>query len=337
MKHNTPQAVAVTAALLALSAACGVGDSDPNATSSNSGAYPVTVDNCGRSVTIERQPTRVVALGPSEVTSLYAAGGADKLVGRDDAGQKSKPYPAEIRDAVAAVPQFGAGGGAISLESLVALKPDLVVGSVSETISPETLASVGIPMLNLRGNCGSDHAPGDNDGTADFDDLYSDVTTFGTVLGTATHASGTIADMRERVERVRAASTLRGTTAAAVIIFKNSLEVYGARSMTHTQFSHLGIEDVFAGTDSRVFETSIEELISRDPDLLVVLSYSESDDETRRNFLSIPGTDKLKAVRNNALFVQPYELSSQGVLSVDGLENMAQRLPQLVGSPSSTQ
>ena len=307
-------------AALAL-AGCSTGDP----ASGNDGRSATTLVNCGREVTFDHEPERVVALGPSEVTTLYSAGAASKLVGRDDAGKKSDPYPPDIRAAVADVPQLGSGGE-VTRENIIALNPDLVVGSVTETISPETLAAVGIPMISLSGNCGSNHAPGLGDGTADFDDVFNDVTELGRLLDTTDRSTAAVATMRQQVARAEPAAALRGRTAAAVIVFENSLEVYGRQSMAHTQFQALGLRDAFGDADSRVFEASVEQLVSRNPDVVMILSYGESDAQAKARFLRIPGASDLAAVRGNRVFVQPYEYSSQGTLSVTGLQNMSRAL-----------
>lgn len=289
----------------------------------------MTIENCGREVTIDRKPERVVALGPSEVTTIYSAGAASSLVGRDDAGEKSRPYTEDIRDAVADVPQLGSGGE-ISRENLVAMEPDLVVGSVRETITPETLAAVGIPMIGLRGNCGS-HAPGSSDGTADFDDVISDVDLLGRLLGTDENAKASVAEIRARISQVQPPAEVQGKTSATVIVTGSSLKAYGSWSMAHTQLQALGARNVFGDVDSRVFEVNVEDLIERDPEIVVLLSYGETDEQAKEKFLRIPGVSDLFAARTDSLFVQPYEYSSQGSMSVTGLENMAQNLAANMG------
>jgi iron complex transport system substrate-binding protein len=308
--------------------ACGIGNQQPT---NQSDGYPRIVDNCGTEVPISRKPERVVALGPSEVTTLVAAGAGKTLVARNDLG-KADPYTPDIQRAVTSVPQLGKGGE-VTAETLVAQQPDLAVGSVSETLSYDRLKAVGIPLIALRGNCGSAHAPGRGDGTADFDDVYHDVETLGGLLGSADTARSSVSALHARVDAAKSAGAtnpqLQNKSAAALIIVKNGIRAYGSASMAHTQLTALGLRNVFANTTSRVFDANVENIIDRDPDYLVLLSYGESDAQARANLLGIPGAGDLKAVRDNKLLVQPYEYSSQGVLAVNGLENMAQRLPTL--------
>lgn len=312
------------ASVVALMSGCGAS----GRTSGSETEFPTTINNCGHDVRIERQPQRVIALGPSEVTTLYAAGATKRLVARGDMGNKSASYTPEVKAAVASVPQI-ASSGEITRESLIGLRPDLVLGAVTESMSAESLNAVGIPMLSLRGNCGSSHAPGSSDGTADFDDVFSDVSRLGNLLGTIAHASASIADMRKRINKVKSSTQLQGKTAAAVIVWQNTLDVYGRPSMAHTQFQTLGIKDVFGDVDNRVFDGNIEAIIARNPDLVMILSFNETAEQAKEKFLRIPGAASLAAVRNNALFVQPYEYSGQGAGAVNGLENMSKNLTKI--------
>jgi iron complex transport system substrate-binding protein len=316
----------VTAVIAAAAALTTAGCGGAGAvTAPTGGQYPMTFQNCGHDVTVERKPRRIVALGPSEVATLHTAGAAGLLVGRNDEGVRSAAYPQDLRDAVAAVPQLGVGGE-VTRENVVALQPDLAVGSVSETLTPESLAAVGIPLRSLRGNCGSNHAPGVGDGTADFDDVYDDVAALGALAGTGDQARAAVEDLRRRVAAAVPPAEVRGRTAAAVIGVRGGLRAYGRSSMVHTQLTALGLQDVFGDVGSRVFDASIEEIVARDPAVVVILSYDQTDQQARDAFLSIPGAANLTAVRTGQVLVQPYEYSSQGTLSVTGLENMARHL-----------
>ncbi|MFP5022403.1 ABC transporter substrate-binding protein [Pseudonocardia phyllosphaerae] len=311
---------AITAVTSLALAGCGGGS-----TQAGADGYPMTIENCGHDVVVDHKPERVVALGPSEVTTITTAGGASKLVGRDDAGLRSAPYPPAMRAATANVPQLGTGGE-VTREAIIDARADLVVGKSTETVNPDTLSAVNIPLYALRGNCGSNHAPGTSDGTSDFEDVFSDLTVLGKLFGTEQQASAAIADMKKRIAATKAPASLQGKSAAALIVFKNGLEAYGSQAMSHTQLQTLGLRDVFGDTPKRVFEANIEEIIARNPDVVVLYSYNETPEQAKQNFLRIPGAANLNAVKNKTVLVQPYELSSQGALAVNGLENMAKNL-----------
>ncbi|WP_219996300.1 hypothetical protein [Nocardioides humi] len=82
-------ALAATTSLLAVSA-CGLATESQSAEggSSDSDAYPVTVENCGAEVTFDAEPERVVLLKSAAVPYLSALGVLDRVTAR--AGE----YPA---------------------------------------------------------------------------------------------------------------------------------------------------------------------------------------------------------------------------------------------------
>lgn len=103
----------VALALVALSASATAG-------------YPVTlVDELGRTVTLEREPERVISMVPSHTEMVCALSACDKLVGVDSFSN----YP----EAVLALPRLGGAltgyEGGPDIEAIVALAPDLVLVS----------------------------------------------------------------------------------------------------------------------------------------------------------------------------------------------------------------
>ncbi|MGH3696949.1 MAG: hypothetical protein ACRDRX_23710 [Pseudonocardiaceae bacterium] len=107
----------------------------------------MTVESCGQQVTIKQPPERMVVLGDNSVTLLEAAGALDTVVGLA-AEPPLEIYDGATRAAVEKIPPLGAGetaGGSVqvSLEEIIARKPDLVVGNVSA----ESGITPGLPRL----------------------------------------------------------------------------------------------------------------------------------------------------------------------------------------------
>src|SRR5439155_5723099 len=86
--------------------------------SPSAAAFPASVtDFQGRSVAISKRPERIVSIGPSNTEFLFALGAGDRVVGDDDFSDE--PAPAKAKEHV--------GGVKLNLETLVALKPDLII------------------------------------------------------------------------------------------------------------------------------------------------------------------------------------------------------------------
>ena len=106
---------------------------------------------------------------------------------------------------------------------------------------------------------------------------------------------------------------------------------YGSRSMAHPQLESAGLDNVFGDVDERVFEVTLEELLGRDPDVVVLL-YGDGDPAAVEEALtSLPGADELTAVREDAVMTQLFNFTEPPTpLSIDGLERIVDRF----GDPS---
>jgi iron complex transport system substrate-binding protein len=98
------------------------------------------VDDRGVRVQVPRPPQRIVSLMPSLTETVCALGACARLVGVDDYSN----WPA----AVNALPHVG-GLEDARVESIVALRPDLVLVPTSSRVLPR-LAVLGVPMIALE-------------------------------------------------------------------------------------------------------------------------------------------------------------------------------------------
>lgn len=101
------------------------------------------VDMLGRTVTLPTPPRRIVSLVPSVTELIYALGGEDRLVGRTDFCDH--PPAAQIKPSV---------GGMISpsLETIVTLKPDVVIATTSgnRVDTFNKLTQIGVPVYAVH-------------------------------------------------------------------------------------------------------------------------------------------------------------------------------------------
>ena len=102
----------------------------------------VEVDDLDITVTLEAQPQRIVSLSPSNSELLFALGVGNRLVGVTEHCN----YPSEAEQ----IEKVG-GFKALSIEKMLALKPDLVVAIKGNTLeSLEALRSFDIPVFALN-------------------------------------------------------------------------------------------------------------------------------------------------------------------------------------------
>lgn len=103
-------------------------------------------DDLGRTHRFEKLPKRFVSMLPSLTESLWVLGGGAQLVGVD----RYSNWPAEV----AKLPHLG-GLDDAQIEGIAALKPDVVIASVSAR-SLDKLEALGFTVLRLRSESHAD-------------------------------------------------------------------------------------------------------------------------------------------------------------------------------------
>lgn len=311
-------------ALVLLLSACGAAGTGAQQEVSADFA-PVTVENCGAEVSFDAPPERMVLLKSAPVPYLHELGVMDRVVAR--AGQYPADYYddatlAELDEIALLTDRTDASGHLqISRETVIGQEPDLVLGAV-DNLSRESLEAVGIPLLEEPALC--------PDGVDDpsFDDVGEQMRLYGEVFGEQERAEAAVAAMEERVERLQERAG-DGTTTAAVLyptIGGGTTYAYGTRSMAHPQLEAAGLDNVFGDVDERVFEVTLEELLGRDPDVIVLLHGDGDPADVEAALTDLPGADQLTAVREGEVMTQLFNFTEPPTpLSVDGLERLVDR------------
>ncbi len=119
---------AITVVLAASACSAGGGGGTTGSSSgSGGGAYPVSLQNCGRTVTVPADPDRVVSLWQSTTEALLALGLRERIV----AVQKNyAPYAPSVADAARGLKDIGSSMSFPSKEVLLSERPDFVTGQV---------------------------------------------------------------------------------------------------------------------------------------------------------------------------------------------------------------
>jgi iron complex transport system substrate-binding protein len=292
-------------------------------------AGPVSIPSCGKDVTLEAPPSRIL-VHREQSTLVAAAGGADRIVAR--AGEASVPL-GPYADALAGVPQISENDmTAPSREVVLGEQADLVVAARVQADYLDALDQVGVPSVVPPWFC-SQVAPGNDDAAAvGFDALYDTITRYGRAFGTEEFATDTVDGLRGRVAAVE---QQMGATAPRTVVNvwlgrETVTSVYGALSINNTVMSTLGLTNMFADMEARNPTVSFEAILGKDPELIIV-SYLPSNGYTEesavRAFAEIPGADQLAAVRSGRVVAMNSGYLNGGPLAVDGLEMLAQRLP----------
>lgn len=291
--HRPALAALAATALLAL-AACGsssVAESSSTVVGASDGHYPLTVQNCGATVTFGAEPKRVVLLKSAAVPYLQQLGVLDHVITRAGCYPDAY-YDDATRAALDKIPLLTdktdtSGHLQISKEVVISQEPDLVLGEV-DNLNRDTLSAVKIPLLEEPGLCkeGLDH-PG-------FDDVYSQMEFYGKVFHREDKATAAVTAFKKRVADVESTATGAEMRTAAVLyptVGGGVTYAYGSRSMAEPQLEAAGFTNVFANVNERVFEVTLEKLIGLNPDVLILL-YSDGDPtKVTQAITALPGAE----------------------------------------------
>ncbi|NYF98546.1 ABC transporter substrate-binding protein [Janibacter cremeus] len=325
--HRRTHATALIAAATLLAAACGGSSGSTEAeTRTDDGHYPVTVENCGHEVTLESEPTDVVMLKSAVVPFLTSVGVLDHVSAKAGVypdGYFTDETAQQIADIDTLTDRVDASGHLlISKEAVVERDPGLVLGQ-TDNLSHASLDEVGIPSLEASGLCTSNlPEPG-------FQQIYDEVEMYGQVFNREDEADEAVADLKQRVEEITSTVT-KGERTGAVLyptVGGGTTYAYGNKSMTDPMLEAAGIENVFGDQDERVFEVTLETLLAKDPDVLVLLHSEGAPQEVEQAVTNLPGAESLTAVREEAVHTELFNFAEPASpLAVDGLERLIDEL-----------
>ncbi|MBN1776410.1 MAG: ABC transporter substrate-binding protein [Clostridiales bacterium] len=256
--------------------------------------YPLKVtDSYGNTAVIESEPMRIVSCAPNVTELLFELGAGEKVVGRTDYCN----YPDEVFsiDSVGSI-------DIPSIESIIALEPDLVIASSIFTESSyDALVGLGLPVVVWHEEY-------------DIDGVQNMIRAVGEILDRNAEAEVLIEKMDKRIEK--AVENIEGQERPSVY-YAVSFGEYGDYTAGGDTFVHRLIET--AGGDNIAADISgwsfsLEKLIEADPDIILVNQYMLED------FIATEPYSGLSAVQNGRVFgVDSDLLERQGYRNAEGI------------------
>ena len=236
------------------------------------------VDDYGRTVAVPAQPQRVVSLSPAVTEIIFALGAQDLLVGRTD----FCVYP----DAAAEIPSIG-GISNLNIESILALKPDLVIsGSMVGKKVTDQMDAMGTPMVCVIEK-------------PKFEALFDNITAIGKLVGKEHEADSTVESLKWKVESLQTDTTpsssgrTRGyaPTCYYVVGFgEGGNFTAGGNTFINDIIRMAGGRNIAEGIEG--WSYSLEALMKEDPDFIIVRR------EDSAAFCDMKPYNRLSAVKN---------------------------------------
>ena len=290
----------MTRALLAL--ACLALSSAPAA------AQAFTVrDMLDREVTLPAAPRRIISLVPSITEIVFALGGEERLVGRTDF--------CDFPDAARSKPSVG-GMVAPSLETIVTLKPDLVIATMEGNRRPtfDQLTRLGIPVYLVQAHR--------------LVEMRSAVTRLGALTGRQEAVGPLLARLDARIDAVARAIAPFPRPRVLYVLWPEPLIVPGAEALVTELIELAGGQSITAGDGEAYPRYSLEAAVARAPEVILLADHGAGRGphtgaayEKWRRLRSLPAvqTGRLQSV--DGTLVHRY-----GPRVVEGLERLARAI-----------
>lgn len=267
------------------------------------------VDARNKTITLPAKAQRVISLNPSMTEIIFAAGAGSKLVGNTSWCN----FPAEANS----IEKIGGySAQSISVEKIVALKPDLVIGELGSSTDLVTAldnAGLRFAAVNLK----------------NFEDIYAAIELVGRVAGDQALATAKVASMRQRVKAVtdKTGSLARNQRVTVFYeVWHEPLMTAGPNTFISQIITAAGAVNTFADIGADWPTVSFESIVMRNPDYIMA-SDTHGENVTNDKLVLRPGWASLKAVRqNNVALFDGDIISRPGPRFVDALEMVARRL-----------
>lgn len=237
-------------------------------------------------------PRRIISTAPSITEILFALGAGDRVA----AVTTFCRYPPEAR----MKPKIG-GFATPNLELILALEPDLLVTVDRRAQLAGRLQGFPVPILDL--------------GHADVEGVFISIQRVADRLGIAERGKELVARIRTDLEEARRVFRDRPRKRVLFLIGRSpgslsDLHAVGKGGYIDELLSLAGGENIFGETATLYPKVSLEEILARDPEVIVDMGHrSDLEEGEIRAIQSLwRQFPRLQAVRQNGVFVVQEDL-----------------------------
>lgn len=307
---------------------------------STASTFPLTLENCGREVTIDEPPKRAVSLNQGSTEILLSLGLADRMVG-------TATWTDPVRENLAAdnakVPRLA--DNKPSLEDVLDTEPDFVSASFASTFADggdagrDRFETLGVPTYLSPTDNGCDgaassasNADGARTEPLRIESVYQEIRELAAIFDVRERGEAFVAELQQRFEEASADVKASGVSLAFWFADTKTPYVAGCCGSSGIISGAVGATNVFADTTDEWPQVSWESVADRNPTALVLgdLSRRSIDGDaldSKVAFLeSNPVTRNTDAVRDKRYIVVNGADMNPSIRTIDGIEKVSTAL-----------
>ncbi len=281
---------------------------------------PVTLTNNGIEMTYPTAPERAVTLNQHVTEIMLALGLADKMVGTAYLDDEILP---ELKADYDKIPVLS--DKYPTKEVLLAANPDFVYAGWKSGFgekgvgSMQDLEKVGIKSYLQA----SSSMPGPT-----IDDVFADITNIGRIFRVEDKANDLINKMKSELDQT-ISKIGKVDEPLKVFVYDNGEDkpFTAANNYMTSLIKTAGGKNIFDDIQKGWAEVSWEQVVSRNPDVIIIVDYGDRTVEQKRNFLlTKKELADIPAIKNQRLMVLPLSAASEGVRAPIALKILAEGL-----------
>ena len=300
---------------------------------SSAAGYPVSVQNCGRTVIVNSPPKRAVSIDQPATELMLALGLADRMAG---SASWSDPVHPDLAADNAKVPVLSKDHP--SFERVLSEKPDFVYAAFDWSFTDEGVAPrdrferFGVPTYQSSSECSGQDAQQER--AWKIDDLYAEIKDIATVFGIPEKSEELVTSLKARMSTAADGLNAEGVSLMWWYAATKTPYIAGCCGAPGVITDAVGATNAFADSRQLWPEISWEVVLDRDPDVLVLADLTRGDDgdsvAAKIDFLqSDPVASRLTAVRERRWIVLSGSEMDPSLRNVDAVEKVAAGLRSL--------
>lgn len=242
-------------------------------------------DDLHHTITLKKAATRIVTLEPSNAEIALDLGLKKEMVGTDQATFQYTPAP--WHQQLHGIPNIGPSYPGISVEKIVAAKPDLVIATTGIN-GLSALARFHIPVLVLQ--------------PTSVQGIYHDILLVGRATGTTLQARATVAHMKQQIAAIEQ-KVRRVKTRPTVFYDLGSLYTAGPHTFLNSLIDMAGATNVGAHLSTQAYpQVTAEQVVKANPDDILI---DPEAGTTVSKEESISGFSAITAVKTGHVYPVP--------------------------------
>ncbi|MEC2072254.1 ABC transporter substrate-binding protein [Alkalihalophilus marmarensis] len=280
----------------------------------------VEIENGDQILTISEVPERAVTLNQHVTEVMLALGLEDHMIGTAYLDDEVLP---EWREAYESIPVLAEQYP--SQEVFLDAEPDFAYAGWSSAFNEEAIGS--IDQLKSYGINAYLHQSSTKVGPA-LDDIYMDIRHIAKIFNVVERGEDLIRELDNEIEQIKEQIPSDQPKKRVFVYDSGETAAFTVgQNFLNQLITMAGAENIFSDLDKNWAEVSFEEVVQRDPEVIIIIDYDETSvEQKRQQLMTHPALTGITAIQEENFIVLPLSSAAEGVRVAKALEVIVEGL-----------